>query len=211
MEAGPGVSAGPRCAVGDPGERNDALTSGRRCDSRSHRRRPNLDGSSCATSARRVEDQGPDPHPMSPSGERRLPDAVHPVLLFGSHRAVQRASMSPPTRSRRPLCGTCLLASCTCPQAIPSNCIDQPPAFSVARVGATMAGMPLPRNDSLVTYPQGALAGRSTVVHVTAHDDRFLVLTESTPCHPVDPRWPDQGPDRGTLTWPGPFGESSRR
>jgi alanyl-tRNA synthetase len=66
-----------------------------------------------------------------------------------------------------------------------------------------MRGMPLPRNHSLVTYPQGALAGRSTVVHTTAQDDRMLVLTESTPCHPVDPRWPDQGPDVGTLT----FGE----
>jgi hypothetical protein len=37
MGAGPGVSAGPRCAVGDPGGRNDATTSGRRCDSRSRR------------------------------------------------------------------------------------------------------------------------------------------------------------------------------
>jgi len=29
------------------------------------------------------------------------------------------------------------------------------------------------------------------------------VLTDRTPCHPVDPRWPDQGPDRGELTFDG--------
>jgi alanyl-tRNA synthetase len=86
-------------------------------------------------------------------------------------------------------------------QGIPDNCIDQPLAYlGDPGAGATMRGMPLPRNHSLVTYPQGALAGRSTVVHATAHDDRLLVLTESTPCHPVDPRWPDQGPDLGALT-----------
>jgi alanyl-tRNA synthetase len=72
-----------------------------------------------------------------------------------------------------------------------------------------MTGMAVPRNHSLVTYPQGALAGRSTVVHVAAHEDRLLVLTETTPCHPIDQRWPDQGPDLGTLTWSRPqFGEN---
>ena len=71
-----------------------------------------------------------------------------------------------------------------------------------------MTAMPLPRNHSLVTYPQGSIAGLSTVVYVAAHDDRFLVLTETTPCHPMDPRWPDQGPDLGALTWARPqFGE----
>ena len=64
-----------------------------------------------------------------------------------------------------------------------------------------MARMPLPRSDSLVTYPQGALSGNSVVLFAMERDDRFLVLTESTPCHPVDPRWPDQGPDRGNLTF----------
>jgi len=64
-----------------------------------------------------------------------------------------------------------------------------------------MASMPLPRSDSLVTYPEGALDGSSTVVYATVRDDRLLVLAESTPCHPVDPRWPDQGPDLGTLTF----------
>lgn len=29
--------------------------------------------------------------------------------------------------------------------------------------------------------------------------DRLLVVTDRTPFHPVDPGWPDQGPDRGTL------------
>src|SRR5690606_7569204 len=27
------------------------------------------------------------------------------------------------------------------------------------------------------------------------------VLLDSTPCHPVDSAWPDQGPDRATLSW----------
>jgi len=52
--------------------------------------------------------------------------------------------------------------------------------------------MPMPRSDSLVTYPGGALSGRSVVLLTVTRDDRILVLTESTPCHPVDPRWPDR-------------------
>ena len=133
MEAGPGVSAGPRCAVGGPGERNDALTSGRRCDSRSHRRRPNREGSGRATSARRVEDQGPDPHPMSPSGERRLPFAVHPVLFFGSHRAVQVRLDVAIEAVAPPVVWTLSTRVAQCPQAIGRICIDQPAVFSVVR------------------------------------------------------------------------------
>jgi alanyl-tRNA synthetase len=63
--------------------------------------------------------------------------------------------------------------------------------------------MPLPRSDSLVTYPNGALSGRSTARYVAASADRLLVVVDSTPCHPLDSRWPDQGPDLGILT----FGE----
>jgi hypothetical protein len=65
---------------------------------------------------------------MSPSGERRLPDAIHPVLLFGSRRAVQRIdvtidAVAPPvvwnlsTRVKHR------------PQGISGYCIDQPGRF----------------------------------------------------------------------------------
>jgi len=60
--------------------------------------------------------------------------------------------------------------------------------------------MPLPHNDSLVTFPSGMLTGRATALSVTTEGDRRLIVTDSTPCHPVDFRWPDQGPDRGTVT-----------
>ena len=104
-----------------------------RCDSRSHRGRPNLDGSSCATSARRVEDQGPDPHPMSPSGERRLPFAVHPVLFFGSHRAVQVRLDVAIEAVAPPVVWTLSTRVAQCPQAIDRICIDQPAVFLVVR------------------------------------------------------------------------------
>lgn len=64
----------------------------------------------------------------------------------------------------------------------------------------TMAGMPLPATDTVVTFPSGSLTERSTVRWVEARDDRLLVLTDRTPFHPEDPNWPDQGSDHGTLT-----------
>ena len=63
--------------------------------------------------------------------------------------------------------------------------------------------MPLPHNDSLVSYPSGGLTEHATVLYVAPADGRTLVLTDRTPCHPLDPRWPDQGPDRGVLTFDG--------
>ena len=63
--------------------------------------------------------------------------------------------------------------------------------------------MPLPSADTEVTYPGGAVAGSATILHVAAWNDATVVLTDRTPCHPVDPRWPDQGPDRGELTFDG--------
>ncbi len=68
-----------------------------------------------------------------------------------------------------------------------------------ARPGIVSA-MPLPRVDTLVSFPNGPLSQEATVVSVAAQGDRTLLLTDSTPFHPVDPRWPDQGPDRGTVT-----------
>ena len=63
--------------------------------------------------------------------------------------------------------------------------------------------MPLPHTDSLVSYPSGALSERATVLQVTARAEHVLVLTDVTPFHPVDPRWPDQGPDLGTMSFDG--------
>ena len=60
--------------------------------------------------------------------------------------------------------------------------------------------MPLPSQDTQVSYPNGPLTQDSMVVFVATDDERTLLLTEVTPFHPVDPRWPDQGPDRGTVT-----------
>ena len=63
--------------------------------------------------------------------------------------------------------------------------------------------MSLPHTDSLVSYPSGALSERATVLQVTARAEHVLVLTDVTPFHPVDPRWPDQGPDLGTMSFDG--------
>ena len=60
--------------------------------------------------------------------------------------------------------------------------------------------MPLPLTDTLVTYPTGSVLDRATVLSVLVRDDDVVVLTDATPFHPVDPRWPDQGTDLGTLT-----------
>lgn len=63
--------------------------------------------------------------------------------------------------------------------------------------------MSLPSVDTTVSYPAGAVAGTGTVLCAqTLPDGRLAVLTDSTPVHPVDAGWPDQGPDRATLTTP---------
>ncbi|MGB8383122.1 MAG: metal-dependent hydrolase, partial [Dermatophilaceae bacterium] len=60
--------------------------------------------------------------------------------------------------------------------------------------------MPLPLTDTLVTYPAGSVLDRAAVLSVIVRDTGVVVLTEVTPFHPVDPRWPDQGTDLGTLS-----------
>ncbi|MCC3275492.1 MULTISPECIES: metal-dependent hydrolase [unclassified Arthrobacter] len=63
--------------------------------------------------------------------------------------------------------------------------------------------MTMPTADTAVTYPAGALTGAGTVLHTeTLPDGRLAVLVDATPVHPVDAGWPDQGPDRATLTTP---------
>lgn len=63
--------------------------------------------------------------------------------------------------------------------------------------------MTLPTSDTNVSYPSGATSGTATVQHVERAGDRFAVVLDTTPCHPVDAGWPDQPADRGTLTWYG--------
>lgn len=60
--------------------------------------------------------------------------------------------------------------------------------------------MSLPTADTTVTYPAGAITGRSTVLHrEDLPDGRVAVLLDETPVHPVDAGWPDQGPDHAFL------------
>lgn len=62
--------------------------------------------------------------------------------------------------------------------------------------------MTLPSTDTIVTYPAGATEGTATVLHTERLDDgTTAVLLDTTPCHPVDTGWPDQGPDRATIAW----------
>jgi alanyl-tRNA synthetase len=136
---------------------------------------------------------------MSPSGERRFPFAVHPVLFLGSHRVVQVRTDVAIEAVAPPVVWTLSTRVVHRPQAVDLICIDQPRRFSMLASDRDNGDMPMPRSDSLVTYPGGALSGRSVVLLTVTRDDQILVLTESTPCHPVDPRWPDQGPDLGTL------------
>jgi hypothetical protein len=63
--------------------------------------------------------------------------------------------------------------------------------------------MTLPSADTVVTYPTGQLSGTATVLHTEAAGGLTAVLLDATPCHPVDAGWPDQGPDRAMLSWPG--------
>ncbi len=52
---------------------------------------------------------------------------------------------------------------------------------------------------TIVDFPAGVIQGSGTVVRVIDLGDRSGVITDRTPFHPVDPTWPDQPADEGTL------------
>ena len=59
----------------------------------------------------------------------------------------------------------------------------------------------IPAEGTVVTYPDGAVTSRGTVLHVVgAGDGRSAVVLDATAFHPVDTAWPDQPADRGVLT-----------
>ena len=61
--------------------------------------------------------------------------------------------------------------------------------------------MTLPSVDTQVDYPAGLTRTTATVLHVEPQPDGLVaVLLDTTPVHPVDAGWPDQGPDRALLS-----------
>ncbi|MEY9965984.1 alanyl-tRNA synthetase [Streptacidiphilus sp. MAP12-16] len=59
---------------------------------------------------------------------------------------------------------------------------------------------PFPMTSTQVSFPAGAVEGRSTVLaSEPLPGGRYGVVTEATPFHPLDHTWPDQPADTGTL------------
>ncbi len=67
--------------------------------------------------------------------------------------------------------------------------------------------MPLPVRDTRVTFPGGSVRESATVLAATSPRPGSTgwadVITDVSPFHPVDPRWPDQGADAGDLVTAG--------
>ncbi len=57
-------------------------------------------------------------------------------------------------------------------------------------------------DDTLVTYPGGSLREDATVREIAAYDGHLALLTDITPFHPLDHKWPDQPADRGVVIGP---------
>jgi alanyl-tRNA synthetase len=54
--------------------------------------------------------------------------------------------------------------------------------------------------DTWITYPDRTTFGESTIVHVADLGSATVgIVLRDTPAHPLDPTWPDQGPDAGTI------------
>jgi alanyl-tRNA synthetase len=53
---------------------------------------------------------------------------------------------------------------------------------------------------TVVTFPRGATRGESPVVGAVLAGGRLGIVTEATPFHPVDHRWPDHPADLGVIT-----------
>lgn len=54
--------------------------------------------------------------------------------------------------------------------------------------------------STVVTFAGGSVRGESAVTRIESTDHGVVVVTESTPFHPVDHTWPDQPGDSGYLS-----------
>ncbi|NUR83524.1 MAG: metal-dependent hydrolase, partial [Nonomuraea sp.] len=54
-------------------------------------------------------------------------------------------------------------------------------------------------NSTVVTFPDGRVSGRSTIVGTVRAGAGHGLVTAETPFHPLDHTWPDQPADRGTI------------
>lgn len=52
---------------------------------------------------------------------------------------------------------------------------------------------------TVVDFPAGVVSGSGTVERVETLGEAVGIVTDRTPFHPVDPSWPDQPADTGTL------------
>lgn len=58
-------------------------------------------------------------------------------------------------------------------------------------------------SSTKITFPGGAISGTSKILFtkkLSVDSPTILVITESTPFHPLDHSWPDQPGDQGTIT-----------
>lgn len=59
-------------------------------------------------------------------------------------------------------------------------------------------------SNTAVTFPSGGISGIAKVVFCKKENDdssKLLIVTNSTPFHPLDYNWPDQPGDKGKIIW----------